>query len=185
MSIVFQKISIKTGMPEDVTNAVKMNPELKKLGKEELYSLLLELSSLRKENADFLRLKLQSGTDEAVTYYKKKIKEALWQEKTNLREAKKALVDFKKISKNPEHLLELMIFYVENGEKIDNEHGDMYEAFYSSMETMFDQIIKTLNSNTNLIPKFKGRLDSIIDKSCEGWAHKDTMLDIYEELKND
>jgi len=51
-----------------------MNQELKKLGKEELYLLLLELSSLRKENADFLRLKLQSGTDEAVIYYKKKIK---------------------------------------------------------------------------------------------------------------
>src|SRR3989344_4429978 len=123
--------------------------ELKKLGKEELYSLLLELSSLRKENADFLKLKLQ---DEAITYYKQKIKEALWQEKTNLREARKALVDFKRISKNPEHLLELMVFYAENGEKIDNEYGDMYEAFYSSIEAMFDQVIKTLNSNPNLIP---------------------------------
>jgi len=159
--------------------------ELKKLGKEELYSLLLELSTLRKENANFLRLKLQNGTDEAVTYYKQKIKEALWQEKTNLREARKALVDFKKISKNPEHLLELMVFYVENGEKIDNEYGDMYEAFYSSMESMFDQIIKTLNNNQDLIPKFKGRLNSIIEKSCEGWAHKDTLLDIYEELNHD
>src|SRR3989344_695055 len=159
--------------------------ELKKLGKEELYSLLLELSLLRKENADFLKLKMQSGTDEAITYYKKKIEEALWHEKTNLREARKALVDFKKISKNPEHLLELMVFYVENGEKIDNEYGDMYEAFYSSMEAMFDQVIKTLNNNPNLIPKFKGRLDSIIEKSCEGWGHKDSLLDIYEGLKSD
>ena len=162
-----------------------MNKKLKKLGKEELYSLLQELSSLKKENADFLRLKLQNRTDEAVTYYKQKIKEALWKEKTNLREARKALIDFKKISKNPEHLLELMVFYVENGEKIDNEYGDMYEAFYSSMEAMFDQIIKTLNNNPDLIPKFKEKLDSIIDKSCEGWGHKDTLLDIYEELKND
>ena len=30
--------------------------ELKKLEKEELYALLLELSSLRKENADFIKL---------------------------------------------------------------------------------------------------------------------------------
>ena len=58
--------------------------ELKKLGKEELYSFLLELSSLRKENADFLRLKLQSGADEAVNYYKRKIKKALWQGKKKL-----------------------------------------------------------------------------------------------------
>ena len=159
--------------------------ELKKLGKEELYALLLELSSLRKENADLLKLKLQSGADEAITYYKQKIKEALWQEKTNLREARKALVDFKKISKNQEHLLELMIFYLENGEKIDHEYGDMYEAFYSSMETMFEQIIKMLNNNSDLIPKFKGRLDSIIDNSCDGWGHKDALLEIYEELKHD
>src|SRR3989338_1151736 len=159
--------------------------ELKKLGKEELYSLLLELSSLRKENADFLKLKLQGEADEAITYYKQKIKEALWQEKTNLREARKALVDFKRISKNTEHLLELMVFYAENGEKIDNEYDDMYEAFYSSMETMFDQIIKMLNSNPNLIPKFKWRLDTIIERSCEGWGHKDTLEDIYEELKHD
>ena len=159
--------------------------ELKKLGKEELYALLLELSSLRKENADFLKLKLQSGADEAITYYKQKIKEALWQEKTNLREARKAIADFKKISKNQEHLLELMIFYLENGEKIDHEYGDMYEAFYSSMETMFEQIIKMLNNNSDLIPKFKGRLDSIIDNSCDGWGHKDALLEIYEELKHD
>ena len=78
-----------------------------------------------------------------------------------------------------------MVFYVENGVKVDNENGDMYEAFYSSMETMFDQIIKMLNENKELIPKFKGRLDSIIDRSCEGWGHKDTLMDIYGELSND
>jgi len=162
-----------------------MNKELKKLGKEELYLLLLELSSLRKENADFLNLKLQKKPEEAVKYYKQKIKETLWQERINLHEARKAIGDFKKISKSPEHLLELMVFYVENGVKVDNENGDMYEAFYSSMETMFDQIIKMLNENKELIPKFKGRLDSIIDRSCEGWGHKDTLMDIYGELSND
>ncbi len=162
-----------------------MNQELKKLGKEELYSLLIELVSLKKENADFVKLKLQNKPEEAILYYKKKIKDTLWQERINLREARKAVAGFKKISKNPEHLLELMVFYVENGIKIDNEYGDMYEAFYSSMEAMFDQIIKMLNENKELIPKFKGRLDSIIDKSCEGWGHKDTLMNIYGELRND
>ncbi len=162
-----------------------MNKELKKLEKEKLYSLLVELAGLTKENADFLKLKLQNSPDEAVIYYKKKIKDLLWPENTNLREARKAISDFKKISKNPEHLLELTVFYVENGIKIDNQYGDMYEAFYSSMEAMFEQIIKTLNNNPKLIPKFKERLDYIIDNSCEGWGHKDALMGIYEELKND
>lgn len=78
-----------------------------------------------------------------------------------------------------------MVFYVETGEKVDNEYGDMYEAFYSSIEAMFEQIIKILNNNTELIQKFKGRLDSIIDRSCEGWGHKDTLMDIYKGLRND
>jgi len=38
--------------------------ELKKLGKEELYTLLLDLSSLRKENADFIELKLQNKPED-------------------------------------------------------------------------------------------------------------------------
>ena len=162
-----------------------MNKELKKLGKEELYLLLLELSSLRKENADFLNLKLQKEPEAAATYYKQKIKDALWQERINLREARKAIGDFKKISKSPEYLLELMVFYVENGVEIGEEYGDMYEAFYSSMEAMFDQIIKTLNEKKELIPNFKGRLDSIIDRSCEGWGHKDALMDMHGELNDD
>ena len=147
--------------------------------------LLLELSSLRKENADFVNLKLQNKPEEAVTYYKQKIKNLLWQERINLREARKAIGDFKKISKSSEHILELMVFYVENGVEMGEEYGDMYEAFYSSMEAIFDQIIKMLNKNKELMPTFKERLDSIIDKSCEGWGHRDALMDMYGELSND
>ena len=161
-----------------------MNPTLKQLGKEELYSLLLELSSLNKENADFLRLKLEKNPEDAIAYYKKKLKNILWSERINLREARKVISDFKRISKDPEHLLELMTFYVETGVKLGEEYGDMYEAFYSSMESMFEQIIKTLNDNKKLIPQFKTRLDSIIEQSCEGWGHKDTLEEIYKGLKN-
>src|SRR3989338_7466290 len=86
-----------------------MNQTLKKLGKEELYSLLLELSSLNKENADFLRLKLEKNPEDAIAYYKKKLKNILWSERINLREARKVISDFKRISKDPEHLLELLL----------------------------------------------------------------------------
>jgi len=157
--------------------------QLKQLEKEQLLKLLTELASLNKENTNFLKLKLQNKPDEALIYYKKKIKEALWQERINLREARKYITDFKKISKETEHLLELMVFYVETGESVDNEYGDMYEAFYCSMETMFEQVVKTLNAHPEFTPKFKERLTQIVNKSCEGWAHKDTLVDIYEELQ--
>ena len=160
-----------------------MNQTLKKLGKEESYSLLLELSSLNKENADFLKLKLEKNPENAIDYYEKKLKNILWSERINLREARKVISDFKRISKDPEHLLELMTFYVETGVKLGEEYGDMYEAFYSSMESMFEQIVKSVKDNKKLIPRFKARLDSIIERSCEGWGHKDTLEEIYEELR--
>jgi len=159
--------------------------ELKKLEKEELYALLLELSSLRKENADFIKLKIQNKPEEAILYYKKKIKEAFWQERINLRDARKQIADFKKISKDSEYLLELMVFYVEIGEDVDNEYGDMYDAFYTSLESMFQQVIKMLNDNPNLIPKFKERLGTILNRSCEGWGHRDTLEEMYGELHHD
>lgn len=158
--------------------------KLKNLGKEELHSLLLELSSLNKENADFLRLKLENKPEDALTYYKKKLKNILWNERINLREARKTISDFKRISKNPGHLLELMIYYVETGVKIGEQYGDMYEAFYSSMESMFEQTIKTLNNNPILMLQFRERLNLIIERSCEGWGHKDTLEDLYEELND-
>ena len=160
-----------------------INRQLRILGKEELYALLLEVASLTKENADFLRLKLTEDKDEAIVYYKKKIKDSLWPKRINLREARKAISDFKRISKNSEPLLELMVFYVEQGMEIGEEYGDIYEAFYLSMESMFQHVIKMLNEYPDLIPKFKGRLDAVIDRSCEGWGHKDTLEDMYERLK--
>jgi len=160
-----------------------MNQKLKKLEKQELYSLLLELATMNKENQDFLRLKLQNNPKDAVSYYKKKIKDILWNEKVNLKEARKAISDFKRISKKPEYLLELMTFYVETGVEMGEEYGDMYETFYSGMESMFEQIVKILDNNQNLIPNFKSRLNSIIERSCEGWAHRETLLEIYEGLK--
>ena len=161
---------------------MKMNPTLKKIGKEELYLLLLELCNLNKENMDFLSLKLGEKPEDVLAYYKKKLKNILWNERINLRDARKFISDFRRISNQPEHLLELMTFYVEMGVKLGEKYGDVYEAFYSSMESMFEQIVKTLNNNKHLIPQFKARLDSIIDRSCEGWSHKDTLEEIYNEL---
>ena len=161
-----------------------MNKTLKSLGKEELYSLLLELSSLNKENADFLRLKLEKRPEEAIDYYKKKLKNILWNERINLRDSRKVISDFRRISNDPEHFLELMVFYVETGVKIGEQYGDMYEAFYSSMESVFEQIVKTLNNNPLLIHQFKEKLNSIIERSCEGWGHKDTLEEIYGDMKH-
>lgn len=159
------------------------NKNLKKLEKEEIYSILVELIKLNKENAKFVELKLNNNNEEALVYCKDKIRKFLFKNRTDLKSAKKAISVFKKLTKEPRYIIEIMIFYVEIGVQLGEEYGDMYESFYCSMETMFKSIIKNLNNNPLYINEFKPRLQYIVDNSCDSWGHKDILEEIYEDLK--
>jgi hypothetical protein len=78
-----------------------------------------------------------------------------------------------------------MIFYVETGTRLGEKYGDLYEAFYTSMENMFYEIIVLLNepSNTLLKGQFKPRLNWIVEHAAEGWGHKDMLEEYIEELR--
>ena len=158
--------------------------EIKKLDKDDIYSILIELIKLNKENEKFVELKLNNNNEEALAHYKNKIKNFIFQEKINLKEAKKAISDFKKLSNEPRYILEIMLFYVEMGVQLGEESGDIYESFYDSMETMFGSIIKILNNNSSYIDEFKPKLKEIINRSCEGWGHRDILTGIYEGLRS-
>ena len=165
----------------------ELKGKLRRLGNEELYSLILDLVELRKENGEWLQAKLkgESGINETLEYYKKKINEAFGDDKIKLIEAKRAISDFRKISKNPAYIIELMIFYVEKGIDIENEFGDLYESFYASMESVFENIVKMLNENPQFIQQYREKLEIIVDRSAEGWGHKDSLTDILDTLNDD
>ena len=121
-----------------------------------------------------------------MAYFKKKILAALWPApKIRLHDAKKAIADFRKISNKPEHIIELMTFYVETGIEVENEFGDLYEAFYASIESVFEKVIKTLNTNQDLIHAYTKRLNLIVERSTEGWGHRDSLTDILEMLNSE
>ena len=162
----------------------ELKEKLQSLSNDELYSLVLEIAKLRKENYEWLQAKLkgETGINETLEYYKKKINEALGDDRIKLIDAKKAISDFRKISNKPEYVIELMVFYVETGIEIENEFGDLYEAFYYSVESVFYNIVKLLNANQKLIFVFKDRLSRVIEMSAEGWGHKDSLSDIFENL---
>lgn len=145
------------------------------LGKEELVSLLLGIVSLRRENAEWLEVKLKGNSTEALEYFKKKIYARISNaEKPGLKEARKLVLGFTKITENPEFLLELMVFYVETGIRTEEKYGVLYEGFYASMENMFSEAVKELGKKENVLlkEKFKPRLDWIIEHAAEGWGHK-------------
>ena len=93
--------------------------------------------------------------------------------------AKKAISEYKKVNANPEHIAELMIFYVENGVRYTDCYGDINEQFYISMETMFDKALNTITVN-KLEKKFIERCKKIVSETQHmGWGFHDELYETY------
>ena len=169
---------------------MKKSDEKRKLesyGREELEELLLELTSQNAFNKEWLQVKTGNGipSKQAIHEYKKRIKKAFNDgDRSNLREARASVLEFKKLTNDPAQITELMLYYVETGEEISNKYGDMYEQFYCSIESIFDEAIKTLNKaqSPEMTTLFLPRLRKIAREGAEGWGHKETLEEIYDEL---
>lgn len=162
-----------------------LNKELKKLDKKDLLNLFQELIKYRKENKEFLELKLKSNDniEESLIYYKNKIDLAFNFEKFSMRNARQSLNDFKKISKDEKYQIEMMVYYIEKATKFEKNNGDMWEEFYTVVENMFSKVIKLLNKNYDLIKLYEDRLSKIICNSCQGWGHRDILEEMIEDLE--
>ena len=72
-----------------------------------------------------------------------------------------------------------MFFYVETGVQFTLDYGDIHEAFYSSMESMYLKALRHIDSE-GLLPKFKERAKDIMDKTIDiGWGFHDTLSDYF------
>ncbi|VVB88128.1 Uncharacterised protein [uncultured archaeon] len=158
---------------------------LEKFDKKELIQLIIDLAKLKKYNMEWLEIEFQRphALPELLEFYKKKISRA-W-DLNDLTAAKKAITDFKKASPDRESMIDLMIYYVEQGTDITFECGDMYEDFYTRLENVYIDAIKLLNEwgDTKLIEKFRPRLETLVDKTENmGWGYHDVLWDWYDEL---
>lgn len=163
----------------------ELKKTLERFDKKELIRLIIELAKLKKYNMEWLEIEFQKpeGLPELLEYYKKKISKAL--DSNDFTAAKKAITDFKKASPDRENLIDLMIYYVEQGTEITLDCGDMYEDFYTKLENVYIDSIKLLNEwgDTRLIEKFRPRLEALVDKTEDvGWGYHDVLWDWYDEL---
>ena len=93
--------------------------------------------------------------------------------------ARKAVTDYKKVSQNLAGLVDLMLFYVEMGVRFTNAYGDISEAFYNSMESMYEQALKVITTN-ELHETYQERCYAIVtDTSGIGWGFHDGLSDTY------
>ena len=156
---------------------------LKKLDKLKLVNLLLELSKLSKENKAFLETRLNSDFDKLFSLACKKIDKAFASfELMSLKNARKALIDFKKAKPDDSMLIELCLYYIKQAYDLEKTDWRFQENFYSAIEKVYDMIFDLLNKDISLKEKYKLEVEKLIKKSNEGWGHKDYLEERFEEI---
>lgn len=173
-------------MTQPKINLSYLKQHLSKCSQEELIADITELFKKFPAVKDYYQIKLSPQEDiEVSAKYKKIIENEFFPSrgfgKARLSVAKKAISDYKKISQTDAALIDVMLFYVEQGVKFTNRYGDIDEPFYLSIEGVYEQVIGLIISS-NLKDVFKQRCRQIMeDTSGIGWGFHDTLTEIYEE----
>jgi len=170
------------------------NPQIKKAIKDcerdECVEIILEIAQSCHQAREFLTLKFTENHSAILEDYKKKVRYEFYPPhggfgRLQLKNAKKAINDFKKICPNKVMVIELMLFYVECCIEFTNDYGDIDERFYCSAESVFDQVAKAINtSDISVFEMFSVRLRTCVDKTRHiGWGFHDCLKETYYEIK--
>lgn len=159
---------------------------LKTASHEQLVSDIAELFSRFESVRDYYQTRLApEDTSEVIKKYKAIIKNeflpARGYGEARLSVARKAVMDYKKIGSDPTSLADLMLYYVEVGVAYTNAYGDINEAFYNSMETMYLRAVEFI-VKYNLEDVFEARCKQIVsDTRNIGWGFHDALNEIFTE----
>ena len=166
----------------------RIRSHLLTLNKDDLLKVIQDLYQLNNDNKVFLNSHLGMGDPETLAQpYRKTIKQVFNPDRgfpsLSLRAARKALNDFRKASANPGAIVDMMLYYVEQGVACTNEYGDINEAFYNSLEGVFEDAVGLINKtgSPEMTEAFRSRVEQIIkDTSGIGWGFHDFISDVYQ-----
>jgi hypothetical protein len=152
--------------------------------RDQLISLIQDLYRLNSSNADFLNARVLGGVGAAASLdsYKKRIRTAIcpdqpWKQEVKLRDGRKAISDFRKASGDVRSVIELMAFYLQCGNDFTLDFGDIDGAFYDSLCSMLDQMVKLMLSEND--PALASEFIPVLEKEFAridgqmGWGYPD------------
>lgn len=97
----------------------------------------------------------------------------------------KAISDFKKLSKTPVHIAELMVSCIEHGIEFTNTYDDIDEEFYVKMVAMYEKAANYVIEE-NLENTFQKRFWKIVDESHGvGWGFYEGLMETYYSYFDD
>lgn len=157
-----------------------------------LLSLVKDLYDAAAGNRDFIhaRCQAENGGGEVLEAYRSKIVEQFFPKrgfgKLKLAEARKAIRDYRKATGNIPGTAELLMTYVENGARFTHEFGDIDERFYSSVESVMDELAALLRGEAREIyPQFRERLTKVEQMTDNiGWGFHDFISDVVGRLED-
>lgn len=164
-----------------------VKPHLLRKSAKELVAALGELYKINRQNRDFLEsyAGIHEGNIEA---YKKRIEDALYPDvysgkRLQLTVGRRAVSDYERATGNELGKLELMMHYVECGNRFTVEFGDIDEQFYSSLISMFERVVKALEKqNESTREAYRQRCLDVVDSSNKiGWGYHDCLVQHYYE----
>jgi len=165
---------------------IDVKRSVKDIENSNLIELLKDLYELSDENKNFLHARFLAGSS-SLSKYKKIISDSLYpdifdeKDDFNFGKANKAIEAYAKATNDSEGIADLMIYYVECGNKFTLDYGDINEAFYDALVKMYAKAIKAVCK----MPKkkqepFRKRLEKIM-KSADGigWGYYDDLCYYY------
>jgi Family of unknown function (DUF6155) len=166
-----------------------LKKKLNEYSQKDLIALITDLYKTNKDVQSYLSVKFMGNeaTEELFEQAKKKIKNEFFPErglgKLRLAEAKKAITNFEKITGDELKTLDLMLYYVELGVEFTNTYGDIYDAFYSSMETMYEKVTTKCALKEEYYKIFADRLENVVVNTEDiAWGFHDVLADCYYNM---
>ncbi len=162
------------------------------LDDQQLVGLVADLYRFSKENQAFLHARF-SVIDDPLATFKKTIDDCMYPDvyknkPVQIAKAKKAITDYSKAVGDPLGEAELMTFFVECGNNLTVNFGDIDEEFYDALNRMYRRAIeKVLNLPEGQRNDFKKRLEAIVTSSVNiGWGYHDMLRqDYYDAFADD
>ena len=167
--------------------------QMKSWSRPALLALIKDLHDASAENRDFLRARFQAedAGGEALERYRTRIVEQFFPRrgfgKLKLADARKAIRDYRQATGNVEGVIDLMLTFVENGTKFTREFGDINQAYYSSLESVMNEMSVLLcMEGTNLYPRFRERIRQLMSHADHiGWGYGDYLREQVHFLENE
>ena len=153
------------------------------LSKEQVIEVMIELYDARKEVKEYLEFYLAPDSNAELEKCKKAIRQEFFptrgfSEKPSFAKCRKIISDFQKLKTEPTYVADLMLFYIEQGCEYTVTFGDMWEQYYTTLESNFNKAMKFIFMH-GLLATYYERIEKLLNNASNcGWGFYDTLSDI-------